>query len=104
MLFIPNTGTDVALAIEQSVYILKQAALQAEDVAHPVRQGHLCAHDPGEVLQQLLECSELFIVDCDHGTLKKFVPVYEEFDFFGPLLAGHLDEGGAMGTEKKPAK
>ena len=100
----PNTGADIALAIEQSVRVLEQPALQAEDVADPVGQGHLGAHDAGQVLQQLLKCSKLFVVHGNHGPLEELVAVDEEFDLFGPLLAGDLDEGGAVGAAEQETR
>jgi len=96
---IPNTGANIALSIEQRIHILEHPSLQAEDVAHSIGQRHLRAHDAGQVLQQLLESSKLFVVHGDDGPLEELVAVDVEFDFLGPLLAGHLDEGGAMGTE-----
>ena len=88
----PNTGADIALAIEQSVRVLQQPALQAEDVADPVGQGHLGAHDAGQVLQQLLKCSKLFVVHGNHGPLEELVRIDKKSDFFGALLRRDVNE------------
>ena len=44
---------------------------------------YLIAHDPGEVLQQLLECAEFFGTDRDHGALEELVIVDEKSDLQG---------------------
>ncbi len=102
--FFPKTGADIALSIQQSVHILEQAALQTEYIPYSIRQRHLRAHDPGQVFQQLLECSKLLVVHRYDGALEELVAVDVEFHLFGALLRGHLDERGAMGTETPPIK
>ncbi len=96
--FFPKTGADIALSIQQSINILEQAALQTEYIPYSIRQRHLRAHNPGQVFEQLLECSKLFVVDRDDGPLEELVAVDVEFHLFGAFFGGHLDEGGAMGT------
>jgi hypothetical protein len=100
-IFFPKTGADIALSIQQCIQLLEQAALQAEYVPHSIRQRHLRAHDPGQVFEQLLECSKLFVVDRNDGPLEELVAVDVEFHLFCALLRGHLDERGAMGTEPR---
>ena len=41
---------------------------------------YLIAHDPGEVLKELLEGSEFFGTDRDHGALEELVIVDEKSD------------------------
>ena len=41
---------------------------------------YLIAHDPGEVLQELLEGAEFFGTDRDHGALEELVIVDEKSD------------------------
>jgi hypothetical protein len=98
-IFFPKTGADIALSIQQSVHILEQPSLQAEDIPDSIRQRHLRAHNARQMFEQLLECSKLLIVDRNDGPLEELVAVDVEFHLFGALLRGHLDEGGAMGTE-----
>ena len=57
---------------------------------------NLVAHDPGEVLQQLVERAELLLAHGDHGALEELVAVYEELDFFGSFVLGDLKNTASL--------
>ena len=52
---------------------------------------YLVAHDPWHVLQEPVECPELFARDGDDGPLEKLVGVDEESDF-ARFSLGNLDQ------------
>jgi hypothetical protein len=64
--------------VRQGGHGLHEGPVLAKDVADAVGQSHLIAHDPGQVLQKLLERAELFGADGDYGALEKLVVVDEE--------------------------
>ena len=61
---------------------------------------YLVAHDPGEVLQQLVERAELLLAHGDHGALEELVAVDEELYFFGSFVLGNLKNTASLQTNK----
>ena len=86
-----KTAADVTLSVQDTVHISHTLPLQGENVADPVWKRHLITHNLGHVLQKFVKCTKLFIVNGNHCSFEKFVPIDEKFDFPGSLISGNLD-------------
>ena len=86
-----RTRTDVVLSVLELVDVLDGVSVQGEDEPDAVGQSNLVTHDAGQMLQQSIECPELFTAHSNYSTFEKLVRVDEE-SHFSRLPLGHLDQ------------
>ena len=81
-----QTAAHITLVVEQAVHISDLPPLEGVDDPDPVGQGHLVAHDPGQVLQQLVKSPKFLLTHSYHSPLEELVTIYIEFHFPRPLV------------------
>ena len=81
-----GAAADIALVIEQAVHVSDLPPLEGVNDPDPVGQGHLVAHDPGQVLQQLVKSPKFLLTHSYHSPLEELVTIYIEFHFPRPFV------------------